>query len=243
MPPPCPRMLVVQYGGASDETQSPSSRREASPSPARCWSASTRMPRASIAGPRSTTSRCPPIATPPPCNRFKTFTARSASPRRLATACRVTSVAMEATGRLLDPDLRNPRGPRHRGAARQRAARQERPGPKERCVGLRVAPRAPQRRLAARELPSRPTPSSRCARYLRHRQTLVRERGHLRPADAEGAGADEPPAPAGGQRHHRRHRPAHPARHRRRASAIPQQLAQHRDYRCQRLGGGDRRPP
>ena len=42
------------------------------------------------------------------------------------------------------------------------------------------------------------------------------ERRDLCAADAEGAGADEPPTAAGRERHHRRHRPQDPARHRRR---------------------------
>ena len=68
--------------------------------------------------------------------------------------------------------------------------------------------------------------------YLRHRQTLVETASTAHAADAESAGADESAAPPRRERYHRRDRPADRARHPRRASGIPQRLAQHRDPRC-----------
>jgi hypothetical protein len=57
---------------------------------------------------------------------FKTFTADLLRLADWLTACRVTSVAMEATGVYWIPDLRDPRGARLRGAAGERAPPEER---------------------------------------------------------------------------------------------------------------------
>ena len=119
--------------------------------------------------------------------------------------------------RVLDPGLRDPGGPRLRGAARERAPRQARAGTQERRVRLRVAPRAPQRRACSAGVFAPPTPLSRCAPTAPSADARG-ERRDVCPADAEGAGADERPTAARRQRHHRRHRAQNPARHRRRAA-------------------------
>ena len=89
----------------------------------------------------------PPDRDREPVRCFKTICTGS----RWLVACSVKTVAMEATGVYLDPDLRDPGGARSRGAAGERTAREERAWTEERrhrlrtcgfCVTSRTARRA-----------------------------------------------------------------------------------------------------
>ena len=155
-----------------------------------------------------------------PVRAFKTFTTELHRLAYWLTACGVTTVAMESTGVYWIPlyQILEARGPRR--GARQRASRQERPGPEDRCAGLPVAPGAAQRRLAARQLPADRRHRG-PARVSAPPRDPGAERGHARSADAEGPGSDEPPALHGDQRYHRRHRAAHRPRHPRGADRPP----------------------
>ena len=77
----------------------------------------------------------PPDRDPTPIQSFRTFTADLERLADWLVACRITSVAMEATG-VYGFDLRHPRSAGSRGPARQRPAHQTRPRPQERCRGL-----------------------------------------------------------------------------------------------------------
>ena len=159
----------------------------------RSWSASTRMPPASIAGRRSITSPCPPTATRPRSRSFKTFTADLHRLADWLTACGVTSVAMEATGVYWIPiyEILEARGfevvlvnARHVKNV---------PGRKSdvvdcewlrelHSVGLLRGSFRPDRRDRG------------AARLSAPPRDAGAERGHAHPAHAEGARADEPPA-------------------------------------------------
>ena len=97
MPSPCPRMLHAQYGGASDERQSPPSPWKASRLPV---GAGSHQPacggdRLRISGAlrrRAARSDASPVQS------FKTFTSDLVRLADWLVACGVTSVAMEATG-------------------------------------------------------------------------------------------------------------------------------------------------
>src|SRR5262245_20346783 len=78
----------------------------------------------------------------------------------------------------------------------------------------------------------RPTASIAALRLSPPARDPGAERGHPRPAHAEGAGPDEPSAPHRDQRPHRRHRAAHSPRHHHGADG-PHALAQNRDHRYQ----------
>ena len=67
------------------------------PAPA-CWSASTRMPLASIAGPRSITWPSPPTGTRSRCARSRPSPRTCTASPTGSVACGVSSVAMESTG-------------------------------------------------------------------------------------------------------------------------------------------------
>ena len=114
----------------------------------------------------------PPDRDPMPVQSFPTFTSDLHRLADWLTACHVTSVAMEATGVVLDPGLRHPRGPRHRRPAGERPTHQKRPGTKERCVRLRVVARLHSVGLLRGSF--RPTEAIVALRaYVRHRQSLV----------------------------------------------------------------------
>ena len=149
MPSPCPRMLHVQYGGASDERQSPPSRWQRPACLRPCWTASTRMSAGIDCGIGGTLCRgAAGSRVRRPVQSFSTFTTDLVRLADWLVACGVTSVAMEATGVYWIPiyDILEARGVEV--AARERAPHQERAGPQERRVRLRVAPRPPQRRPA-----------------------------------------------------------------------------------------------
>ena len=126
MPSPCPRMLHVQYGGASDERQSPPSRWKAARVPvgAGPHQPACRGDRLRIRG--ALRARCRLIAAASPVQSFKTFTSDLLAPRGLAGRLWGDQRGDGSHRRVLDPDLRNPGGPRHRGPAGERAAHQER---------------------------------------------------------------------------------------------------------------------
>ena len=65
---------------------------------------------------------------PEPVRRFKTFTPDLYRMVDWLEACRIDTVAMEATGVYWIPILRHPRTARLQGGARQRSSREERPG-------------------------------------------------------------------------------------------------------------------
>ena len=188
MPSACPRMLHIQYGGASDERPSPPSR----------WKAA----RISIgAGPHQPACRrdrlrisgalCGGILIEahPPSNRSRPSRDDLLRLADWLVACGVTSVAMEATG-VYGTRYTKTKKPAASKFCSSSETHQERHGAKERCVRLRMVTRTAYRRLAEWEFPyhrSHRRVASVCSPSAERRG----ERRHLRPADAEGAGADE----------------------------------------------------
>ena len=163
------------------------------------------------------------------CGVGRTFRGRPAGPRpdagpvrsatfttdllRLAdwlTACRVTSVAMEATGVYWIPiyEILEARGievllvnARHLKNV---------PGRKSDVSDCEWIRELHSVGLAAREFSAHRRHRG-AARLSSPSPDADRERRHVHPAHAEGAGADECATAVGGQRYHRRHRPADPA--------------------------------
>ena len=74
-----------------------------------------------------------PACTDMPVRAFGTFTQDLHDLADWFKACGVTSVAMESTGSLLDPGLRNSRAARVRGPSGQCALRQERTWTQDGC--------------------------------------------------------------------------------------------------------------
>ena len=156
---PCPRMLhnnTAQYGGAADGTQSfskPSDERQEIQAP---FASQADQPQCRRDRLRVRDSFCRGTVRA----RFRTralvqdLHRRSSSTRRLARCMQDQDGGDGIDRRVLDPDLRDSRGTRLRSRARQLAARQERPGAKDRCPGLSVDPGASQRRTPARQLPA-----------------------------------------------------------------------------------------
>ena len=179
---------------------------------------------------RALRGRAPSIGTPTPVQSFTTFTGDLQRLAEWLTTCRVTHVAMEATGVYWIPvfEILEARGfevilvnARHVKNV---------PGRKSdvsdcewlrdlHIVGLLRGSFRPADAIVA------------LRGYLRHRETLIESAGtHVQRMQKALVQMNVPVATRR-QRHHGRDRPAHPARHRRRPPR-PAPPRSHRDYRC-----------
>lgn len=96
-----------------------------------------------------------------PVRSFGPFTEDLSALADWLSCCRITTVAMEATGVYLDPAVRNSGTPRFRGRPGQCATREKRSGPQVGCDRLPMAPGTALDGIAVGLVP--PVRSDRCA--------------------------------------------------------------------------------
>ena len=165
---------------------------------------------------------------------FPTFTADLYRLANWLTACRVTHVAMEATGVIFDFPIFEILDARRFQVILVNARHVKNlPGRKSdvsdcewlrdlHILGLLRGSFRPADGIVALRGHLRTAPPSLRARQL----------GQSRPAHAKSVGPDESPAPARGQRHYGGDRPAHPPGHRGRSARSASAGCASRDHRC-----------
>jgi len=148
-----------------------------------------------------------------PARTFRTFTGDLERLADWFARCGVKTIAMESTGGLLDPGLRDPGTARLRGEGGQRPGREACAGAQDRCQRCAMAPTTSRIRLTARQFPA-PGRDRGAACLSAAAGTTVGLCSSAYPAHAEGADADEPVAASCPDRHYRRDGSVHHPRDR-----------------------------